>query len=124
MIPLYQTAHTPNYHLLRKNANRMRKEPTEAENALWKYVRSKQLGLRFYRQHIIGNYIVDLVCLEKKLIIEIDGKYHSDGGQQESDELRERTLNQYGYEVLRFTNEEVLCNMDNILCIIKNKINN
>ena len=96
----------------------MRETPTEAESILWKYLRDKQLGYKFRRQQIIDNYIVDFVCLEKTLIIEIDGKYHNDTNQKEYDQTREQKLSTQGYTTIRFTNEEITNNIDNtILCI-------
>ena len=65
------------YPLLWKFAKENRNNPTEAERLLWFYLSNKQLGVRFRRQHIIGQYIADFACLEKMLIIELDGGYHS-----------------------------------------------
>ena len=95
---------------------------TPAESALWECLRNKNLGVRFRRQHPIFGYIPDFVCLEKQLIIEVDGGYHFIGNQQISDEERTRYLNQYGFEVIRFTNEEVLGNIDDVLDKIREKI--
>lgn len=120
----YMTARSANYELLRENADRMRKQPTEAESILWQFVRGKKLGLRFYRQHVINEFIVDFVCLERNLIIEIDGKYHNTSDQLELDNRRDNILLQMGYKVLRFTNEDILCNIDNIIMIIKQELNN
>ena len=79
---------------------------------------SKQLGYRFRRQQIIDNYIVDFVCLEKTLIIEIDGKYHNTTEQQTYDQIREQKLLTQGFTTIRFTNEEITNDIDNtILCI-------
>ena len=122
MNTLYQTAHTSNYHLLRENAKKMRKEPTEAESVLWEHLRRKNLGIRFYRQHIIDDYIVDFVCLERFLIIEVDGKYHSTGEQKEADKSREDRLQLLGYKIIRFTNEDILCNIDNVIIAIKEEL--
>ena len=74
------------YPLLWKFAKENRNKPTEAERLLWFYLSNKQLGVRFRRQHIIGQYIADFACLEKMLIIELDGGYHSLPEQQISDE--------------------------------------
>jgi UDP-galactopyranose mutase len=67
-----------------------------------------QLDAKFRRQHIIGDYIVDFVCLEKKLIVEIDGEYHDDEQQQIRDTLRSNELKDYGFAILRLQNEEVI----------------
>lgn len=122
MNTLYQTAHTSNYHLLRENANKMRKEPTEAESVLWERLRRKNLGIRFYRQHIIDDYIVDFVCLERSLIVEVDGKYHFTAEQKDADKLREDRLQLLGYKIIRFTNEDILCNIDNVIIAIKEEL--
>ena len=67
-------------------AQENRKNPTEAENILWQNLRNKRLGYRFRRQHAIGDFIVDFVCIEKKLVVEVDGEVHEK--QQEYDEAR------------------------------------
>lgn len=118
-IPKYITARTLSYPLLKEDACQMRANPTEAENILWKYLRNKQIGYKFRRQQIIDNYIVDFVCLEKQLIIEVDGKYHNVTEQKEYDILREQYLSSQGYTVLRFTNEEITNNIDNTIYSIK-----
>ena len=121
-IPSYITARTASYQSLRENARRMRNNPTEAESVLWKFIRDKQLGYRFRRQLIIDDYIVDFVCLDKKLIIEVDGKYHSVGEQREFDVTRENKLRSEGYRVIRFTNEEVMLNIEQTVECIKNNL--
>ncbi|MBO4690544.1 MAG: endonuclease domain-containing protein [Paludibacteraceae bacterium] len=115
----YVTARTYAYDLLKQNARSMRINPTEAEYVLWKYLRNKQLGHRFRRQQIVDDYIVDFVCLEKQLVIEVDGKYHADGEQRELDALREDILISNGYRIIRFTNEEVTNNIDQVIENIK-----
>ena len=88
---------------------------TPAESALWEVLRGKQLGYRFRRQHPIGDYVPDFVCLPKRLVIEVDGGYHYIGDQQLSDQERTEYLNQHGFEVLRFTNDEVIGNTEQII---------
>lgn len=100
-------------NLLLDNAKEMRSKPTEAESVLWLQLKGKKLGVKFRRQHPIDSFIADFVCLDKKLIIEVDGEIHD--FQQEADELRTERLNELGYEVLRFKNEEVLADIDNVL---------
>ena len=111
------------YPLLWKFAKENRNNPTEAERLLWFYLSNKQLGVRFRRQHIIGQYIADFACLEKMLIIELDGGYHSLPEQQISDEQRTADLQEMGYRVIRFTNEELFQEMDLVLTKIKNALN-
>lgn len=101
----------------------MRKNPTEAESILWRLIRKKQLGVRFNRQYVIDTYVVDFVCLEKQLILEVDGKYHSSEEQLRWDEQRTDILNNLGFEVLRFKNEEVFCAPESVILQIKQALN-
>jgi leucyl-tRNA synthetase len=105
------------------NARENRKNPTEAEDMLWQEVRNSNLGYKIRRQHYIGNFIVDFVSLEKKLIIEVDGGYHDTKEQIELDELRTLELEQkHLYKVIRFANEEVLNNIKSVLSKIKEEL--
>lgn len=118
----WETADPTIYDLLKANATQMRNNPTEAESALWQYLKSSQLGVKFLRQHIIGEYIVDFLCRRNNLVIEIDGGYHFTEEQQKEDEIRTIWLEQHGYHVIRFTNEQVLFDTDNTIEIIKEHI--
>lgn len=120
-VPNYMTGGN-NSHLLINEAKRIRKEPTEAENILWQELRNNGLGDKFRRQHLIDDFIVDFVCLSKKLVIEVDGGYHSTPEQKEYDEQRTIILNKKGFEVIRFTNEEVLQDLQNVLQKIKSEL--
>ena len=111
------------YPLLWAFAKENRNNPTEAERLLWFYLSNKQLGVRFRRQHIIGQYIADFACLDKMLIIELDGGYHSLPEQLISDEQRTADLQKWGYRVIRFTNEELFTGIDLVLTKIKNALN-
>ena len=122
-IEKYKTAHPDIYSLLKENAQEQKKSPTEAEKCLWEMLRAKKIGHRFRRQHIIGDFIVDFICLPLNLIIEVDGKYHNTHQQQEADYIRDSILNQAGYTILRFTNEEVIGNIDNVIRRIKAAMN-
>ena len=110
------------YPLLWAFAKENRNNPTEAERLLWFYLSNKQLGVRFRRQHIIGQYIADFACLDKMLIIELDGGCHSLPEQQISDEQRTADLQKWGYRVIRFTNEELFNGIDLVLTKIKNAL--
>ena len=79
-----------------------------AELVLWEHIRDKALGTKFLRQHIIGDYIADFVATERHLIIEVDGAYHAERQQMEKDEDRTEALKKMGFKVVRFTNEEIL----------------
>ena len=91
-----------------------------AEEQLWKYLDRKQLGVKFLRQHIIADYIVDFVSRDQGLVIEVDGAYHAERQQQEDDEIREHALERMGFHILRFTNEEVLFDIENVIQQIEN----
>ena len=109
------TADSTQYDLLKENAVNNRKNPTEAESVLWDMLKGNKLGAHFRRQHIILDYIVDFICLDKGLIIELDGGYHDDPRQKEYDEARTAHLHRLGYTELRFKNEELLCNPDAVI---------
>lgn len=112
-IDNFKTADPILYGLLRDFAKENRNNPTIAEKALWQQLRGKQLEqYKFRRQHIIDRFIADFICFEKRLIIEIDGGYHQLPDQKISDEIRTQILKELGFEVIRFTNEEVLGNID------------
>ena len=119
----YHTADRANYALLEKYAVENRKNPTDAERLLWDFLKGGQQGAHFRRQHIVMDYIPDFICLSEKLIIEIDGGYHSLPEQQISDEERTEWLEKQGYKVIRFTNEEILYNIENVLERIKDEQN-
>ncbi|WP_172917250.1 leucine--tRNA ligase [Capnocytophaga canis] len=111
-----------NAHLLAEKAKGLRNNMTQAETILWEQLNAKKLDAKFRRQHVIGDYIVDFVCLAKRLIIEIDGGYHNAENQQVLDKERTEILNELGFEVIRFTNEEVISDIDNILQKIQEKL--
>ncbi|RUR18290.1 endonuclease domain-containing protein [Legionella sp. km535] len=100
-------------------AKKLRKNSTCMETKIWHSLRSRRFqGFKFRRQCPLGNYIVDFVCFEKKLIIEIDGGQHNDFTQQEYDNKRTDYLNHLGYEVLRFWNDEVQQQFDLVMDVI------
>ncbi len=102
---VYQSKHK-DWQNLKNFARENRKNQTEAENIIWQEVRNSKLGFKFRRQHSIDTFIVDFICIEKKLIVEVDGNIHDE--TVEYDEMRTKFLNLRGFEVIRFTNEEVL----------------
>ena len=98
-------------------ARNLRKRLTDTERLLWSKIRAKQIdGCKFRRQSPIGKYIVDFVCHEKRLIIELDGGQHSEN--IEADRQRDKWLGEQGYKILRFWNNEVLTNIDGVLEVI------
>ncbi|MBN2031041.1 endonuclease domain-containing protein [bacterium] len=95
-------------------ARKLRKNSTDAERLLWHHLRGKRFNhLKFRRQQPIGPYIVDLICFEKRLIIEVDGSQHNEN--QKKDLIRTQWLNNEGYQVIRFWNHEVLQNSTDVL---------
>ena len=119
----YETADASLYKVLQERALQHRNYPTQAEAVLWEYLKGNRLGAKFRRQHPIGQYIPDFVCLSKQLIIEVDGGYHFIGDQIISDEQRTAHLESFGYHVIRFTNEEVLTDTQNVLQKIRHIMN-
>ncbi|MCR4582961.1 MAG: endonuclease domain-containing protein [Prevotella sp.] len=109
-----QTTHPDRYALLKEYAKRNRREMTTAESVMWEHLRTMK-GLRFRRQHPIGDYIADFICLKKKLVIEIDGGYHESQEQRYDDNVRTEDIERLGYSVIRFTNEAVLYNIQQVL---------
>jgi very-short-patch-repair endonuclease len=106
-----------NLTLLAKN---LRKRSTDTERHLWKHLRTKQLeGLKFKRQQPVGKYIVDFICFEKKIIIELDGGQHNEQLEKHKDRQRDLWLEEQGYTVLRFWDNEVLMNIREVLEVIR-----
>lgn len=96
------------------NARSLRREMTDAERLLWRYLRRRQMaGCRFRSQHPVGSYVADFICLEARLIIELDGGQHA--GHQRHDQQRTDWLQGQGYRVARFWNNEVLANIDGVM---------
>lgn len=96
-------------------AKELRKNMTGAENALWLYLKGGIKGLKFRRQHPIGVYIADFYCHRLKLIIEINGSIHNKTEVIDSDKTRQKELEELGYTVIRFTNEQVKSEMEVVL---------
>ena len=99
-------------------ARKLRKNLTPAEARLWQALRNKQLeGLRFRRQHSVGNFILDFYCPSCKLVVEVDGAIHTH--QTDYDNARTAQLTKHGYKVLRFSNEQVMNDLPQVLADIK-----
>ena len=94
---------------MNKNRTRsLRNNPTEAERLLWQHLRLRQLGgYKFRRQQLLGRYIVDFVCLERRLVLEVDGGQHSESEQAAYDADRSAWLERDGFRVLRFWDHEI-----------------
>lgn len=114
----YLTGNSAIIGTLLSRAKEMRKNPTKAESILWNELRTKKVGYKFHQQHPIDNYIVDFVCLSKRLIIEVDGEIHQ--YQLEKDGERELLLKEKkGFKILRFTNNEVINNLQKVVSTIE-----
>ena len=101
---------------LSNRAKELRHTETEAEQIIWSWLRTKKLnGVKFRRQEPLGKYIVDFVSFEKKLIIEIDGGQHNQHPEIEHDEVRTKWLENKGFRVIRFWNNDVLLNTDGVI---------
>ena len=119
----WMTADPIEYELLKVNARSNRKSMTEAESSFWSMVKGNALGERCVRQHVIGDYIVDFIFRKSKLVVEIDGVYHESQEQQLSDTIRSEYLESMGYQVIRFTNEQVLFNPEYVISKLKVSLN-
>ena len=111
----WQTADPIEYELLKENAQKNRKHMTPAESAFWSLAKENGLGENCRRQYIIGCYIVDFIFKDSKLIVEIDGEYHQTEEQQQLDRIRQEYLEKLGYKILRFTNEQVLFEIEQVI---------
>ena len=98
--------------MLTETARELRNNSTEAEKHLWYVLRCKNLGVKFRRQAVIGRYIVDFVCFEERLVVEVDGGQHAENQQ---DKVRDEWLRKEGFKVLRFWNHDVLGNRESVV---------
>ncbi|MDQ6764003.1 MAG: DUF559 domain-containing protein, partial [Bacteroidota bacterium] len=121
----YMTTDKQTWNNLKPFARENRKNKTQAENRLWQNLRNRKVAdHKFRRQHAIGGFIVDFVCIEKKLVIEIDGEYHEDPEQKKYDDLRTEYLLGQGFSEIRFSNDQILKNISSVLKEIRNKLEN
>ena len=124
MEPWYATASPDRYDLLKGFAKENRNNMTTAEKILWEGLRNNKTGYKFRRQHPIGDYIADFICIEKNLVIEVDGGYHNTMEQMQDDTERTIDIEKTGYTVIRFTNEDVEKNLPNVMTKIKEELYN
>ena len=116
---LHKGADAKLFHFARLN----RQTQTEAEMLLWSCLRDRKLdGFKFRRQHPIADFIADFFCLEANLVIEVDGGYHNEIEQKQYDEGRTYELSELNIKVIRFTNKEVIENIDFVLKEISNHL--
>ena len=102
---------------MQERARSFRKEMTNAENRMWYYLRNRRLNnYKFVREHIIGPYIADFVCRQKKVIVEVDGSQHAENIKYDS--KRDNFLESEGYKIIRVWNSDVFDNIDGVLEVI------
>ncbi|MCI7182728.1 MAG: endonuclease domain-containing protein [Prevotella sp.] len=119
----YMMASPDIYPILKANARKNRGEMTLAESLLWDCLKAEIPDYHFRRQYVIGDYIADFACLSRQLVIEVDGEYHFTDEQQLLDEARTEFLNKRGFYVMRFTNQEVMNEIDNVIESIEEFLN-
>lgn len=109
MIPQYKTI----------IARQLRKDQTDVEKLLWFRLKNKQLGVKFRRQQVVGCFIVDFICFEHNLIIELDGGQHNEKVNTAKDQDRTKWLLSEGYFVIRFWNNDIIENIDGVLAKVQ-----
>jgi leucyl-tRNA synthetase len=112
-ISQWKTSHADKWRSLKEHGRENRRRSTPAESLLWSRLRNRQTGFKFRRQHAIGPFIVDFVCFYNRLVVEVDGEIHN--FQQEEDREREAFLLENKFSILRFTNDRVLNDTDNVI---------
>ncbi len=117
----YKDENSDSYQLIKEIAFKRKNRTSKAERALWEVLKNKQTGFKFRRYYLIEDFLIDFICLEKKLIIEVIGKYHTTEKQQEAMNLRTEILTAFGYKVVRLDENQILNSPENTL---KNKLEN
>ena len=120
----FETSAPDRYELLKNFAKENRTKMTESESVLWEALRRLHCGYHFRRQHPIGDYIADFICLKKKLVVEVDGGYHNNQMQQQNDQMHTDYLERKGYTVIRFKNEEISDDLHEVIMRIKEQLFN
>ena len=120
----FETSAPDRYELLKNFAKENRRKMTESESVLWEALRRLHCGYHFRRQHPIGDYIADFICLKKKLVVEVDGGFHNNPMQQQNDQMRTDYLERKGYTVIRFKNEEISDDLHEVIMRIKEQLFN
>jgi very-short-patch-repair endonuclease len=117
-------SHSPVSAQQRSNAKRLRRTMTRAETLLWRYLKAHHVdGLGFRRQVPMANYVVDFVCHAEWVVVELDGASHDFEERMERDRVRDRWLAPRGYVVLRFTDQDVLSNLEGVVTVIRETAN-
>lgn len=100
-------------------ARRLRCDATDAERRLWLRLRDRGLGAKFRRQQVLGRFVVDFACLDRRLVVELDGGQHAESA---ADRARDAWLATQGFRVLRFWNPEVMANIDGVLAVVQDAL--
>ncbi len=109
-----------NLNVYKPLRRKLRRDATPAERVLWRYLKGRQFyGLLFHRQHGVGSYIVDFYCPQVRLVVEVDGSIHEDHNVKLNDQMRQKFLESCYLRVVRFTNDEVLYDIDSVLIRLK-----
>lgn len=111
-----------NIRVLSDRRKTLRKNQTPQEEKLWWYLKDKRMGCKFRRQHSVGGYILDFICKEKKLIIEVDGGIHLKFEAIEYDKVRDNFFKELDYKILRFSNYEIEENIKEVIKKIKSNL--
>ena len=114
----WKTADAIAYCCVENNAVQNRRPMTQAEDRLWQELKGNKTGVHFRRQHVIGMYIADFVSLKNLLVIEVDGEYHQTPEQQLLDRERTAYLKRKGFRVIRFTNNQIMTDIEAVLSTI------
>ena len=120
----FETSAPDRYELLKNFAKENRRKMTESESVLWEALRRLHCGYHFRRQHPIGDFIADFICLKKKLVVEVDGGFHNNPMQQQNDQMRTDYLERKGYTVIHFKNEEISDDLHEVIMRIKEQLFN
>ena len=120
----FETSAPDRYELLKNFAKENRRKMTESESVLWEALRRLHCGYHFRRQHPIGDFIADFICLKKKLVVEVDGGFHNNPMQQQNDQMRTDYLERKGYTVICFKNEEISDDLHEVIMRIKEQLFN
>jgi ATP-dependent DNA helicase RecQ len=120
--PGFRTSDPRLWPVMKLAGQDMRSAPTPAEHVLWQRLRRRELGTRFRRQHTIGRFIVDFVCLTARVVIEVDGPIHDEPDARSRDAGRADYLEAAGFKTMRFTNAQVLEELDSVVAEIQRHV--
>ncbi|WNW02548.1 DUF559 domain-containing protein [Tenacibaculum sp. HL-MS23] len=120
----YLETHPSEYKLLKEIALKRKNKTTKEERALWEVLSTKKNTFKFRRYYIIDEFMVDFICLEKKLIVEVDGKYHVTPEQIEAANLRTTILNEFGYQIIRLSEKEIIEDLESVISKLETSLKN